>query len=698
MRHLRPLLAIPLLVAACSPEQDPAIVTSSGPPTFVAQAASLSSFSSCDDLLSYYQKGALELVGPYGLSGSSEYADVDMLRGDGEAFAESAASDSAGEASSVASPGAGPDDFSGTNNQEEGVDEADIVKTNGSIVVAMAQGNLQIVDVMSQEVVSTLPLADIDRTAHQYELLLHEDTLVVVSTGSGQSDPSWFDSLFGSDEETFDSMMVPSVDQNARTTITRIDISNVSNPEVLGATRMEGSYRSARLVGASVRVVMESNPTGLRFTYPKNGSLSAERDAAEANREVITNSTLDDWVPHKEVIDVDGNPGEVTPLSDCADVARPEALSGLTTLSVVTQELTSPEGPDDAQGAPTSTVSLVASGDTVYASTDRLIVATSPWGSWARPFGAGRAPKDTITTSLHSFDISDPTQATYAASGSVEGTLINQFALSEINGVVRVATTTDDPWAGTTEESESALTIFSEEGTELVETGSVGGLGKTETIKSVRFLGPDLAAIVTFRQTDPLYLVDTSDPAAPKVTGELKIPGYSAYLHPVGDDRLIGIGQDADVETGQEFGLQASLFDISDLTKPVRLDQLTWPGGYSPVEYDHRAFTSWAETGQFFLPAEIYVHDEFIDCGDTNECVPTDPRGPQDNFGGVLTATIEGDGLREGPQLPTWTKTAEWNPIAERTIVIGDDLWTVHSEGMNRYDLTTLDGGPALNW
>ncbi len=694
MRHLPALLAIPLLVTACSPEQIPTIATPSGPGTFVAQAASLSSFSTCADLLDYYQAGALELVGPYGLSGSNEYVDPSMMWGEDEGFAVSESSDSADDASAVG----GSDNFSGTNNQEVGVDEADIVKTNGSIVVAMAQGHLQIVDVVSQKVVSTLSLRDVDRNAYQYELLLHQDTLVVISTGSGRSDPSWFDSLIGSDDESSDSMMTPGGNQNARTTITRIDISDVSKPEVMGATRMEGSYRSARLIGASVRVVMESDPTGLRFTYPKNGSLSAERDASEANREVITSSTLDDWVPHEEVIDADGNPGDVEPLTDCADVARPEALSGLTTLSVVTQELTSPDGADGAQAAPTSAVSLVASGDTVYASSDRLIVATSPWGDWSRPFGAERAPKDTITTSLHSFDISDPRQATYAASGIVEGTLINQFALSEINGLVRVATTTDDPWGVSTTESESALTIFAEEGTELVETGSVGGLGKTETIKSVRFLGPDVAAIVTFRQTDPLYLVDTSDPTDPQVTGELKIPGYSAYLHPVGDDRLIGIGQDADIETGQEFGLQASLFDISDLTKPVRLDQLTWTGGYSPVEYDHRAFTAWAETGQFFLPAEIYVEEEFTDWGDTSESLPVEPKGPQDNFGGVLTATIEADGLTEGPQLPTWTKGAEWNPIAERTIVIGDDLWTVHSEGMNKYDLATLDGGSALNW
>ncbi len=703
MRHLPVLLALPLLVTACSGESDPIGQTPSARGVFVAQAAGLSAFSSCDELLDYYQTGALELVGPYGLSGSDGYAELEMMSEDG-GFAASDSADEGGDTASAIAPAGGSEGFSGTNNQEEGVDEADIVKTNGSIVVAMGQGSVQIVDVGTEAVVATVSTRDIDRDAFQFEFLLHQDKLVVLSTGTVQSGSSWrpwVESFLGSDEAASESGLAPHGQRAERTTITLIDISDPADPTILNATRMEGSYRSARLIGDSVRLVMQSEPTGLRFAYPKDGSLSAERDATTANRDVITASTLDDWVPHKEFIGTNGTAGEVEPLTDCADVARPETLSGLSTLSVVTQDLNPPNGGDVSQIAPTSAVSLVASGDTVYASSDRLIVATSAWGQWARPFGAERAPRnrDTITTSLHSFDISNPTQATYAASGTVDGTLINQFALSEAEGLIRVATTTDDPWGGNDTDSESALTVLEEDGDKLVETGSVGGLGKTETIQSVRYLGPDLAAIVTFRQTDPLYLIDTSDPTDPRVTGELKIPGYSAYLHPVGPDRLLGIGQDADTETGRELGLQASLFDISDLGNPVRLDQLTWPGGYSPVEYDHRAFTLWAQTGQLFLPAEIHLDDEeFIDCVDTLECMPVEPQGPAEQFGGVLTATIDGDGLREGPRLPTRVKSAEWNPPVERTIVIGENLWTIHEEGMNRYDLATLDGGPALNW
>ncbi len=119
----------------------------------------------------------------------------------------------------------------------------------------------------------------------------------------------------------------------------------------------------------------------------------------------------------------------------------------------------------------------------------------------------------------------------------------------------------------------------------------------------MRYLSADLAAVVTFRQTDPLYLIDTTDVRDTRVAGELKVPGFSAYLHPIGEDYLLGIGQDADVESGQTEDLQASLFDIRDLTKPRRVANLTWPQSHSPVEWDHRAFLYWEPTGQFVLPA-----------------------------------------------------------------------------------------------
>ena len=155
-------------------------------------------------------------------------------------------------------------------------------------------------------------------------------------------------------------------------------------------------------------------------------------------------------------------------------------------------------------------------------------------------------------TDIHRFDISDPDRAVYELSGHVDGTLIGQYAMDEHDGHLRVATTTGPTFGGAESEgqtSESHVLVLDPGDGALETVGSVSGLGRGETIRGVRFLG-DVGYVVTFRQTDPLYTVDLSDPTAPKVTGELKMLGYSAYLHPIGDGRLIGIGQDATEQGG----------------------------------------------------------------------------------------------------------------------------------------------------
>ena len=154
-------------------------------------------------------------------------------------------------------------------------------------------------------------------------------------------------------------------------------------------------------------------------------------------------------------------------------------------------------------------------------------------------------------------------------------------------------------------------------GEELEQLSVVDGLGAGEQIYAVRFLGPT-AYVVTFRQTDPLYVIDMTDPANPALTGELKIPGYSAYLHPVGDGLLLGVGQDA-TDTGQTLGTQLSLFDVSDPANPQRISTLAI-GGWSDVEWDHKAFLFWPEDGTIVLP----VSPGWGDCGQQVECLASE--------------------------------------------------------------------------
>ncbi len=217
------------------------------------------------------------------------------------------------------------------------------------------------------------------------------------------------------------------------------------------------------------------------------------------------------------------------------------------------------------------------------------------------------------------------------------------------------------------------------------------GLGVTEQIHSVRYLSADLAAIVTFRQTDPLYLVDTSDPTAPTVAGELKIPGVSTYLHPIEDGWLLGVGQDA-TDDGRTTGLQLSLFDVSDPTDPRRVDNLTWKGGYSPAEYDHHAFLHWPATGQVVLPLELY--EEFID--ELGEDEPSGDIAPRDRkpFAGAVVVEVEPGRLVEQGMITQDGSDGlgfEGNASVQRSMVIGDDLWTLGWTSLARHDLATLD-------
>jgi len=205
------------------------------------------------------------------------------------------------------------------------------------------------------------------------------------------------------------------------------------------------------------------------------------------------------------------------------------------------------------------------------------------------------------TTAVHAFAI-DGESAEYVASGEVPGMVKDRWSFSEYDGHLRVATALgSDSWNPT----ENAVVVLEERGDKLVEVGRAGEMGLGEQIKSVRWFG-DIAVVVTFLQVDPLYTVDLSDPTSPKVLGKLKIPGFSSYLHPLGDDLLLGMGQDA-TQSGMTTGAQAAVFDIGDLRDPKRLDT----SGFDPntelaVTWDTRAFTYLPERRTAISPLQNY--------------------------------------------------------------------------------------------
>ncbi len=601
-------------------------------------------FDSCEATLAHFVEEGLSRVGPYGLDGYWYGAVV----------AEGVVEDDAAEGGSgpplVPAPSApdasggdgGDTPVSGTNVQEAGVDEPDRVKANASALYVTGAGPGVEVMALTDDGPTHVGTLDVGGRGYSSELLLDDDVLLVISRGDTFAQP-----VDGPPPGT--TFAPEPAYPEPSTVLTRFDVSEPTTPVLLDTAELSGENRSARLVDGVVRVVTSANPRGLDFTWPTEDSDQA-RDAALAhNRQVIQDSTIEQWLP--TVATAGGQDLAVA----CEDVFAPPAFAGISTAVVVAFDMAGPL-------VPTSSAAVVGQADTLYASTQRLVLSSSRWGEWSP-----EAPSPTVTTEVHSFDISQPDRTTYVASGQVDGYVLNQFSISERDAYYRIATTTEPPW---TEpfgpdgpRTDNGVTVLTEGGGELFQVGRVFGLGEGERIFAVRFLG-DVAAVVTFRQTDPLYLLDLRDPAAPRVTGELSIPGVSRYLHPVGEDLLLGVGQDGTAD-GELTGVQVSLFDISDRTAPTRVDSVEYGEGYSPVESDHRAFLYWSPLGRAFVPVYSYGPG---------------PSGVEvvDVAGGQLTAS--------GRLLPPDGSGYS----ADRSIVVGDTVYAVGYEGVSAHDLTTL--------
>ena len=588
---------------------------------------------------------AVDLVGPYGL-GSPVWGPwpVDDMAMDGEAAAET-------------SPAAGNQDFSGTNVQVEGVDEPDMVKTDGERIVLLSEGSLIVVDVTGPEPTEIGRLR-LDNLAIQ-SLFLSGDTALLLGS-SWVSHPVPF--LEG------DAAEFAPVPQSPTVQLIEVDISD--EPEVVRTMSIDGSFISGRMVGGTVRLVMTSGPVGFEWSYPKGSGLRAEREAIEENRRIIRNSSEENWIPYYLVADSEGDISDEGMLFDCSQASHPEEFSGLNMLSVVTVDLGTGLEVVDATG-------LLATGSTVYSSSDNLYVATQRWEDWLqREEGDDRS--ESVTTEIHKFDISDATATAYSATGQVEGFLLNQFAMDEHEGLLRVASTTSPIWWGSGLESESMITVLHEVNGDLVRVGRVGGLGKTEQIYSVRFMG-DVGYVVTFRQTDPLYTIDLSDPTDPQVVGELKILGYSAYLHPLGGELLMGVGQDA-TEQGRIQGTQVSVFDVSNPADPRRIDTYTLAeGSSSQVEYDHHAFLYWDNERLAMIPVQQWRWDD---------------EAEEAFFGAVgLRVSTSGD-LTEIERIVhpggVGEKNWDWKAQILRSVVIGDSVYTISAKGIMRSDIEGL--------
>jgi hypothetical protein len=522
-----------------------------------AQADGLTAYRSCAQLLATYVQHGVADVGPYGWTGPLENADsLDLPMRSGQLSSMKSVVGASAEDRAALPAAAAAGSATGTNTQESDVDEPDVAKTDGSLVVRIvADRKLVLVDV-AHGVPTVTHRLWLPTDGGDSELLLVGHHVLITQTPYGRGS-------VGPGPVVLDGDRRPYGGGPDGTRILDVDISDPHAPVLLSTETYSGELLALRQYGDTVRVVTATPRPELNWVLPRRGLSEAE--ATRRNRALVRATTIEDWLPSVT------RDGTRRTLVGCGDVSHPQQWSGGSTVALTTF------GIDDA--ARSTSVALTADGDVVYSSATRLYVASTvdrhepgervalplaePCSDCVRtPEGSAPQPVDPpVTTDLHAFAL-DGTSTTYRGSGHVLGTLRDRWSLDEHDGTLRVAWSRLTPRGTTT----NAITVLAEQGDRLEPLGTVGGLGTDEDIESVRWFD-DLALVVTFRHVDPLHTVDLSDPAHPRTLGVLRLPGYSGYLHPLGGGLVLGLGVAAD-RRGSEQGSQAAVFDITDPARP----------------------------------------------------------------------------------------------------------------------------------
>ena len=612
------------------------------------------------------------------------------------------------------------EDFSGTNNQEAGVDEADFVKTDGYHIYYLQGRHLHIFGVPEFGALEATYNTTLSGTP--VAMMLDGDQLVVISTlnpWSIQSNHPVIDAMGW--EESYGSWRTSSL-----TKFTVFDITNRSAPDVERELFIEGSYITAREVNGTVRTVTHAwmdvpgvqswldLPSGywnLDYDDPLRLEIR-EKVAYETmlrNSEALEDLSLADLIP--QVYEYSNGEVSVHAMSDnaCRDFVAPEDGMERGISSIFSLDLTSAEFDYEVDH-------VVGSYPQVYASTDVLVLAENSFPGWWFWNNDGMDEM----TNLHTFDISAPDATLYTGSGRIAGTVLNQFSLSEHEGVLRVATTVGQWarwWMEDPEPMSSQLVTLvrsvdvDTEKQVLVEAGRVEGIAPGERIWSARFDG-DRAYIVTFEQIDPLWVIDVADETNPTILGELKVPGVSTYIHPLSRDHLLTIGLAPANEDGTGLdwsGTQISLFDIVDPTDPQQADVLRlspvardqanmWSWSSSEATYESKAFQYWSPKSMLAVPLSTYRYAEAYENGrytwsyqhisklmlvEVNE---TD--GNLSMYGEVNHSSFY-DG---GEENRYW---GEQN--IRRSIFMGDFVYAISPAGITATNLTTMEESSRLS-
>jgi uncharacterized secreted protein with C-terminal beta-propeller domain len=464
--------------------------------------------------------------------------------------------------------------YSGTNNQVAGIDEADIVKTDGTWIYALNQSRntIYILSANGKDtaIVSeiALPMPKDEDTCWRWyeEMMLYGDKLYVLGSSNDWSKENGeMDSQYAFAEV--------------------YDLGDRTAPKHTDTLKQEGSYRTARLID-NVLVIVSDYQMWYIYRY-----------------------TVDDVMTYCPRVAANG---EETVLAPGDIYVNPESKeNGFTVVTTV----------NAADGKEFDSYKAVLGGcGTVYCNGTDLLIASDEWQSEQSDEQTNEEGKHFVKitsgqrTNLFRFTVTDG-RIEAAASTKLDGSLLNQFSMDAYNGYYRFVVTRSDSeeiiWTDGVDtyewnnSSDCELYVLD---ADLNVVGRLQNLAKDERVQSVRFMG-DAAYFVTFRQVDPLFSVDLSDPKNPTVLSKLKIPGFSAYLHPFGEGKLLGIGFDADEEHGWTENVKLSMFDISDPSDVKESFKLSVKDvNYTSVQYNHKVVFADVRTGTVAFPADnVYL-------------------------------------------------------------------------------------------
>jgi hypothetical protein len=529
--------------------------------------------------------------------------------------------------------------YSQTNVQVKGVDEADIVKNDGKYVYLLHGQTFRVVQAFPAADMKQASTIDIEGSPE--EMFVDQGRVVVYSTVDGSAvlsaaglapRPQYSEGGYAFGAPACLGRGCGSWYGMPLTKITVLALDGTT-PRVVRESWLEGSYVSSRRVGSKVRAVLSGGTHGPQLRYwpdwsgryagmgtytppSQDEQIAALEKLRAENEKAIAATQISDWLPFTFAR---SGQGVTASLGQCSDYWVPEDGStqfGFTQIAAL--DLDAPAEP--------KVTSIVGAVDTVYSNTDTMVLAARAWMPTAWYYGDDAFEGTSVAyTHLHAFDLSaDPSVPTYEGSATVPGTLVDQFSLDVKGSVLRVATTEqrvhaqlDTGFGGlfggarlsrTLQPVNRLFTVAVQPG-KLAQLGDVGELAPNERIYSARFEG-DRGYLVTFRQVDPLFVLDLADARAPKVLGSLKIPGFSSYMHPLDAGHLLTIGRDADENTGRVRGLSLQIFDVTNPLQPALQHKYVFPTsdawGYSEAEHEHKAFTYFPEKKLLAFPYYSY--------------------------------------------------------------------------------------------